>query len=412
MKTSFQPLEGGIINTRNLWISNSPDKFWQLVNPIDESLWKEAIQKATAGSNFQDRLDGLNHFLSQTLGEGRYGDNHWKSTTFNRLYWKMKPFIPRVVIKKVRSFVAKNKVKEHQLYWPIDNRFVRFQWETLRQLLLLSGEKTLRFINFWPNRKTFALVLTHDVETQKMHCIIPRIADLEEKFGFRSSFNIVGSQIPENLNMFKELKTRGFEIGIHGWHHNETAFNSRETFRESAQRIEECLETMEAVGIRFPLNLRQPYWMQTLKIEYDLSFFDTDPFEPIPGGAMSIWPFFIGKILELPATLTQDNTLVNLLGEKTPRIWIQKVDFIKKYHGMALLNSHPDYLFDKNVWNIYEEFLERMHNMETCWNALPRETARWWKSRAEGLSTPVNNPGSNFAEAKLKNDLLEICLEE
>ena len=31
--------------------------------------------------------------------------------------------------------------------------------------------------------------------------------------------------------------------------------------------------------------------MQALEIEYDLSFFDTDPCEPIPGGTMSIWPF-------------------------------------------------------------------------------------------------------------------------
>ena len=45
--------------------------------------------------------------------------------------------------------------------------------------------------------------------------------------------------------------------------------------------------------------------MRHLEIEYDLSFFDTDPFEPIPGGTMSIWPFFIGHFVELPYTLAR-----------------------------------------------------------------------------------------------------------
>ena len=111
----------------------------------------------------------------------------------------------------------------------------------------------------------------------------------EEKYGFRSSFNIVGEQIPEDLSLFKGLSGElEFEIGIHGWQHNEKAFQSRSAFLESAEKINKCLEKTGAVGMRFPLNLRQPHWMQGLKIEYDLSFFDTDPFEPIPGGGRMI----------------------------------------------------------------------------------------------------------------------------
>lgn len=33
---------------------------------------------------------------------------------------------------------------------------------------------------------------------------------------------------------------------------------------------------------------RHPLWMQSLDIEYDLSFFDTDPYEPMAGGSMSM----------------------------------------------------------------------------------------------------------------------------
>jgi hypothetical protein len=119
-----------------------------------------------------------------------------------------------------------------------------------------------------------------------------------------------------------------------------------------------------------------------LNIEYDSSFFDTDPFEPIPGGTMSIWPFFLGHFVELPYTLVQDHTLTIILRETTPRIWLDKVEFIKRYRGMALLNTHPDYLKDRDTLKIYADFLYRMKNSEGYWHALPRDVARWWRARS------------------------------
>ena len=113
-----------------------------------------------------------------------------------------------------------------------------------------------------------------------------------------------------------------------------------------AKRINAHLKELDAVGFRSPLTMRNPEWMQALEIEYDLSFFDTDPYEPMPGGTMSIWPFILGHFVELPYTLMQDYTLTAVLGETTPRLWLQKVDFIERYHGMALVNTHPDYLLN------------------------------------------------------------------
>ena len=81
--------------------------------------------------------------------------------------------------------------------------------------------------------------------------------------------------------------------------------------------------------------MRNPEWMQALEIEYDLSFFDADPYEPMPGGTMSIWPFILGRFVELPYTLIQDHTLTAVLGETTPRLWLEKVDFIERYRGWS-----------------------------------------------------------------------------
>lgn len=118
-------------------------------------------------------------------------------------------------------------------------------------------------------------------------------------------------------------------------------------------------------------------------------FFDTDPFEPIPGGTMSIWPFFTGHFVELPYTLAQDCTLTSVLGETSPNLWLEKVDFIEKYHGMALLDSHPDYLREPANLKIYSTFLLTMKGREGYWHALPREVAQWWRNRA--VETPFQN---------------------
>ena len=121
--------------------------------------------------------------------------------------------------------------------------------------------------------------------------------------------------------------------------------------------------------------------MQTLEIDYDLSFFDTDPYEPLPGGTMSIWPFMMGHFVELPYTLSQDHTLMVTLAEQTPRMWLEKVEFIRKYHGLALVNTHPDYLRNPKFLSIYETFLKSMSERRDYWHALPKDAANWWRTR-------------------------------
>jgi len=126
--------------------------------------------------------------------------------------------------------------------------------------------------------------------------------------------------------------------------------------------------------------------MQMLDIEYDLSFFDSDPYEPIPGGTMSLWPFEIGRFLELPYTLVQDYTLTSVLKETSPRLWLEKVDFIQRHCGMALVNTHPDYLADRTTRDVYTAFLAAMSSSSDHWNAPPQEVARWWRARREARS--------------------------
>ena len=244
----------------------------------------------------------------------------------------------------------------------------------------------------WPNGKKFALVLTHDVEGVSGLNKVRQLAALERKLGFRSAFNFVPEgdyQTPAELR--NELVEDGFEVGVHDLNHDGKLFRSREEFRSKAKRINGYLKEWGATGFRAGFMLHNLSWLGDLEAKYDLSTFDTDPFEPQPDGVGTIFPFWVPRIhdrtgyIELPYTLSQDSTLFLLLGETTIDIWKRKLDWIVSKGGMALLNVHPDYIdfegagakYDTFPVSLYREFLEYARDRygNDCWQARPREVA-------------------------------------
>jgi len=157
------------------------------------------------------------------------------------------------------------------------------------------------------------------------------------------------------------------------------------------------VEYWRAVGFRSPAMHHNLDWIHHLNIEYDLSTFDTDPFEPQPDGMGTIFPFCVQNkhsktaYVEMPYTLPQDFTLFILMGERGINTWKQKLDWIARNGGMALVIVHPDYLnfgtgglnVDEYPISFYVEFLEYVRSGYDgqFWNVLPREVARFWKTR-------------------------------
>ena len=145
--------------------------------------------------------------------------------------------------------------------------------------------------------------------------------------------------------------------------------------------INQAIANYGSTGFRAPMVHRNLEWLQALDIDYDASCFDVDPFQAMPGGVGGVWPFFAGKFVELPYTLPQDHTLLVSLGETTPKIWMEKLAYLRRLAGMALLVTHPDYLDTPGRLNVYRKFLEHLTTHSDCWNALPHEIARWWRQR-------------------------------
>jgi peptidoglycan/xylan/chitin deacetylase (PgdA/CDA1 family) len=374
-----------------LWSGNHPRTFWQCQPELPEEIWKMAIAHAMPILGLPQSSD-IDFALEWTLGEGQFGSDRYRLGFSRRAYYQLKPFLPRILTRFLRQKYDTLKRNEFLLNWPLEERFVQFLWEILRQAILLSNTDSLTMQNFWPSGRRFACVLTHDIEAARGQSFVSKVADLEEALGLRSSFNFVADLYTIDKGLVADLRQRGFEVGIHGLKHDGKLFNSHAVFNHRAQRINEYLARFGAVGFRSPLTLRHPEWMQSLNVEYDMSFFDTDPFEPMPGGTMSIWPFFLGHFVELPYTLVQDYTLTMILRETSARIWMEKVDFIEAHRGMVLVNSHPDFLQNKTTWSVYREFLQSIKERDGVWNALPRNVAAWWRTRAEGeLSTTDEN---------------------
>ena len=121
--------------------------------------------------------------------------------------------------------------------------------------------------------------------------------------------------------------------------------------------------------------------MKVMNFEYDSSFPDTDPYEPQPGGSCSVWPYFLGSMVELPLTMPQDHTLYEILGHTDLGVWDQKADWLERVGGLVLVNVHPDYMTTDRRLRQYEDFLLRMKQRANMWHALPKEIARWWRDR-------------------------------
>lgn len=403
----------------DLYVANTAATFWKplLEPPVSPDEWAGAVQAATSVlPRAGELLDAANeNVTAAVLGETIFGPGRWQLSRNKRLYYQVKPLLPRRFAILLRQRYRKEQEKQFALGWPVEDRYVRFQYNCLAHVLRQRGLQEVPYLNFWPHGHRFALALTHDVEDEEGRAFVEEVADLEERLGFRSSFNFVPERYPIDPAFLASLRQRGFEIGVHGLKHDGKLFSSRQVFERRAIKINRHLRSWEAVGFRTPYMHRNAEWLQALNLEYDLSFFDTDPHEPMPGGTMSIWPFLLGAFVELPYTLTQDHTLMVILGESTPRLWLEKVNFIEQWRGMALVNTHPDYLRKPGNLAIYEQFLCALKERENCWHALPRDVARWWRQRwqfqteyRDGAWNLDNLPGATVSHFSMEEHIPRV----
>ncbi len=331
----------------------------------------------------------------------------------NKLFYTLKPLIPRRLQIFLRRQIARYKRRKYAHIWPIDP----------------SSNKPPEGWTGWPDGKKFALLLCHDVDTKKGYETCLNLAEIEENLGFRSYFNFVPEGYHNSGSVLKELRKRGFEIGVHGLTHDGKLFRSRKIFDQRAIKINDYLKKWNTCGFTSPSMHHKTDWLHALNITHSTSTFDTDPVEPQSDGAATIFPRLIYRkssgctasqsatfpeadhyksnidrssrlfsgaaqppvcYVELPYTLPQDHLLFVILQEKSIDIWKKKLDWIAEQGGMALLNTHTDYMSfegektgsETYPVEYYIEFLEYVKATYAgdYYQSLPSEIARFWNT--------------------------------
>jgi hypothetical protein len=271
--------------------------------------------------------------------------------------------------------------------WPVD-----FTVESIfEQLLILSMKsrnvKRLPFIWFWPEGAPSCAIVTHDVETSAGRDFCPHLMDMNDMFGIKTAFQIVPEKRYFVPQVFLDcIRERGFELNVHDLNHDGHLMEDREEFLQRAKHINVYGRRFGALGFRSAMLYRNIDWYEALDFSYDMSVPNVAHLDPQRGGCCTVFPFFNGKMLELPVTMAQDYSLFHILKDYSIGLWKQQISLIREKHGLMQIIIHPDYIREKAARRVYTELLCHLFELRAggeTWIALPSEAAAWWRLRNE-----------------------------
>lgn len=303
-----------------------------------------------------------------------------------KTYYSLRPLLPVAVRKHLQRLHMRSWSKNPFPTWPVDRSVDRLL-ESLMMLSLQAQElDRIPFIWFWPDGKSSCAIMTHDVETNAGVDFCSTLMDLNDSFGIKSSFQI----IPEGryvtpTQLLNEIRYRKFEVNVHDWNHDGFLYSDPQVFLTRASKINRVAEEWGAEGFRSGVLYRNTDWYNAFTLSYDMSVPNVGHLDPQPGGCCTILPYFIGQVLEIPVTTTQDYPLFHILREFSIDLWKRQIDLILEGNGLASFIVHPDYIIGSRERSIYSELLGHLSQVSLdrkVWLALPREVNRWWRDRS------------------------------
>jgi len=192
---------------------------------------------------------------------------------------------------------------------------------------------------------------------------------LEMEYGFRSLWNVVGcSKI--DYEVLDWLMENGFEIGLHGYNHdNRLIFLAEEEIRN---RLDRCVELLNRYHMR---SFRSPSWFRNEKLfkvlkdyfEFDYSYLDTDIICP-GGNGGCLWTrsfSLLSGLIHIPTTIPFETPLwFRYAPEQLLEFWMPKIKWLMSCGGNIVVNTHPDphYSGNDRMLTVYEELLSFLKN--------------------------------------------------
>jgi hypothetical protein len=351
-----------------------------------EALWDArqdvTVENGTARFPFDlsQVVDGLR--LETYANDWRSGDSALAS-----LYYLLRPLMPVAVRKHLQKIRLRGWEKIPFPQWPVD----RTVDNLMKQALLLSMQaqnlKQVPFIWFWPEGASSCALMTHDVETSLGVDLCSKLMDINDSFGIKASFQVIPEERYHVTPAFlQSIRSRGFEVVVHDLNHDGHLFRDRKRFVERAAKINAYGKEFGAAGFRAGVLYRNQLWYDLLDFEYDMSVPNVAHLDPQRGGCCTVMPYFIGKVLEIPVTTTQDYTLFHILNDYSTTLWERQIELIMEKNGLISVVIHPDYLTSVEARKAYEELLAhivQLKNERNLWVTTPGEVNIWWRQRSE-----------------------------
>ena len=308
--------------------------------------------------------------------------------------------------------------------WPVDVTVETVMQRAMALVLKTGGVERVPFIWFWPRGASSCALVTHDVEGPAGEAFCGSLMDLDDSFGVKSAFQIV-PEVPSraSTSLLDDIRRRGFEVNLHDLNHDGHLYRDKRQFLQRAAQINRYVREFRCQGFRSGAMYREQDWYDAFEFSFDMSVPNVAHLEPQRGGCCTVMPYFVGKILELPLTTTQDYSLFHILRDYSLALWQQQIDIILSHHGLISVIAHPDYLLGNAERAVYRDLLAhlaRLRDTRGVWVTLPGEVNRWWRDRSQmqlvqaGTGWCVEGPGSERARvayASLENGQVRYSLE-
>jgi hypothetical protein len=316
------------------------------------------------------------------------GRDHFPSIKPIRdFYYALRPFMPLALRKRVQRIYLRNWRNIEFPHWPLDCTVDKVLSDLMALAIQRTPQREIPFIWFWPDGASACAVLTHDVETREGMDFCPAVMDLDESHAFKGSFQFVPEvRYAVSDSLLQSVRDRGFEVCVQDLNHDGQLYRDEQQFRTRAKKINAYGKAWKARGFRSAVLYRRQEWFDALDFDYDMSVPNVGRLDPQRGGCCTVMPYFIGDILELPVTTTQDYSLFHVLGDYSIKLWRQQVERIVEQHGFISFILHPDYIRgprERGTISQLLSYLSTLRREGKLWVPTPGEVAKWWRQRSK-----------------------------
>lgn len=249
----------------------------------------------------------------------------------------------------------------------------------------------------WPGDKRAAFTLSFDLDSATG---LQRALALKADPLFRDrkvTVNMLTHGYSFTREDLRRLREGGWEIGLHGDNHDARLAFERPS--RIASRLDRSVSSLSRHGVT-PRGFRAPSLLYTQALfralEGRVAYSSSTAFDDGPFSVRKIFPYRIGRLLELPITMPMDIELRSLgySAEQIAACWWERYRYLLQHRGHALLVVHLDaHCFDGRIEAALRSFLARVDRAEV-WEATCREVSDFF--RGADVGREKNRPA--FAE--------------